>query len=222
MVYIIGIVMEKGKKIVAALFDFDGVVMDTETQYSIFWGRIGNKYHPEIEDFKQKIKGSTLFQIYNNYFRDKNELQKQITEQLNIFESQMPYNYIPGVERFLCSLREEGIKTAVVTSSNNKKMANVYSVHPEMKSYFDKIFTADMFTKSKPDPQCYLLGANTFGATPDECVVFEDSYSGLEAGRAAKMNVVALATTNPRSSLISLSDVVIDDFQGINLHALLC
>lgn len=52
----------------AALFDLDGVVFDTESQYSVFWGMIGKEYHPEISDFAQIIKGQTLVQIYDKYF----------------------------------------------------------------------------------------------------------------------------------------------------------
>lgn len=52
----------------AALFDLDGVVLDTETQYSVFWGMIGKEYHPELPDFALRIKGQTLVQIYDKYF----------------------------------------------------------------------------------------------------------------------------------------------------------
>ena len=54
----------------AALFDLDGVVFDTESQYSIFWGMIGREYHPEMPDFEYRIKGQTLVQIYDKYFTD--------------------------------------------------------------------------------------------------------------------------------------------------------
>ena len=57
-------------KCIAALFDFDGVVMDTETQYSIFWDEIGRQYFPQIKDFGRIIKGQTLTQILRkNIFR---------------------------------------------------------------------------------------------------------------------------------------------------------
>ena len=47
----------------AALFDLDGVVFETESQYTIFWGMIGREYHPEMPDFAHRIKGQTLVQI---------------------------------------------------------------------------------------------------------------------------------------------------------------
>ena len=130
-------------KSIAALFDFDGVVMDTETQYSIFWNEQGRKYHPELPEFGRLIKGQTLTQIYANYFAGMEEVQHEITEDLNKFEKNMLYNYIPGVEAFLKELRENGVKIAIVTSSNEMKMSNVYKAHPELKQSVDRILTAE-------------------------------------------------------------------------------
>ena len=87
-------------KSIAALFDFDGVVVDTEPQYSIFWNEQGRKYHPEIPEFGRMIKGQTLTQIYNKYFAGMEDVQREITEDLNKFEENMLFNYIPGVEGF--------------------------------------------------------------------------------------------------------------------------
>lgn len=64
-------------KNIAALFDFDGVVMDTETQYSVFWDELGRRYHPEIKDFGCVIKGQTLTQIYDKYFAGMDNIQKK-------------------------------------------------------------------------------------------------------------------------------------------------
>ena len=69
-------------KIIAVLFDFDGVIMDTETQYTVFWDEQGHKYLGE-EDFGRCIKGQTLTQIYEKYFSDKPEAQEEITARLN-------------------------------------------------------------------------------------------------------------------------------------------
>lgn len=82
---------------------------------------------------------------------------------------------------FIADLHRNGVKTAVVTSSNEAKMAAVYRVHPEIKTLFDRILTAEMFTASKPAPDCFLLGMEVFGTTPDTTYVFEDSFNGLKA-----------------------------------------
>ena len=148
-------------KIIAVLFDFDGVIMDTETQYTVFWDEQGHKYLGE-EDFGRCIKGQTLTQIYEKYFSDKSEAQEEITARLNLFEKAMSYKYIPGVEAFIADLRRHGAKIAVVTSSNEDKMQNVYNAHPEFKGMVDRILTGEMFAHSKPAPDCFLLGNSNF------------------------------------------------------------
>lgn len=97
--------------------------------------------------------------------------QAEITDRLNRFETEMKYEYVPGVEAFMRSLRAHGVKIAIVTSSNEKKMANVYASHPELKGLVDRILTAEMFHKSKPEPDCFLLGAEVFETVPENCVV---------------------------------------------------
>ncbi|MDO4181073.1 MAG: HAD family hydrolase [Bacteroidales bacterium] len=205
-------------KCIAALFDFDGVVMDTESQYSIFWNAQGRIYHPEIPEFGRMIKGQTLTQIYDKYFVGKEEIQKKITEELNNFEQQMLYEYIPGVEAFMKDLRAHGVKIAIVTSSNEKKMSHVYKNHPELKEHVDRILTADMFEHSKPHPECFLLGAKVFDTVPENCVVFEDSFHGLEAGNRAGMTVIGLATTNPEEQIKDKASLVIQNFNGFNFE----
>ena len=158
-------------KTIAALFDFDGVIMDTETQYTVFWDEQGRKYLNE-EDFGRRIKGQTLLQIYEKYFADKPEAQLEISAELNVYEKKMSYEYIPGVEAFITDLRRNGAKIAVVTSSNEEKMANVYNAHPEFKGMVDRILTGEMFARSKPAPDCFLLGMEIFEATPENSYVF--------------------------------------------------
>lgn len=203
---------------IAALFDFDGVVVDTEPQYSIFWNEQGRKYHPELPEFGRMIKGQTLTQIYDRYFAGMEDVQREITEELNRFEQNMSFHYIPGVESFIKELRVRGVKTAIVTSSNQIKMSNAYKAHPELKESVDRILTAEMFTHSKPHPECFLLGAQVLGVAPGDCVVFEDSFHGLEAGNRAGMTVIGLATTNPEEEIRDKVNAVIQDFNGFDFE----
>ncbi len=197
----------------AALFDLDGVVFNTEPQYTVFWGAQCREFHPEHPGLEQEIKGMTLVQIYDAWFSGElSEKQALITERLNDYEAQMSYDYVAGFEAFIHALRSRGVKTAVVTSSNQPKMEAVYRSHPEFKGLFDAILTAEDFDRSKPDPDCYLKAAGRFGIAPEHCVVFEDSFNGLKSGRAAGMYVVGLATTNPTDAIRPLCDEVISDY----------
>ena len=134
------------------------------------------------------------------------------------FEKQMKLPFIKGAKEFVLDLRKKGIKTAIVTSSSSNKMESVYAKIPEFQSLFDKILTAEMFAKGKPNPDCYLLGAKVFDAKIEDCIVFEDSFHGLQAGRSANMKVVGLATTNPKEKIIDKADIIIEDFSNFTVE----
>jgi beta-phosphoglucomutase len=133
----------------------------------------------------------------------------------------MSYEYIPGVEAFIAELRRHGVKIAVVTSSNEEKMQNVYNAHPEFPAMVDRILTGEMFARSKPAPDCFLLGMEVFGATPEKTYVFEDSFHGLQAGMTSGATVIGLATTNSREAITGKAHYIMDDFTGMSYEKLL-
>lgn len=198
------------------LFDLDGVIMDTESQYPAFWDKKGAEYLGDPH-FCSKIKGSTLGQILDHFPSD-NNLHKQLEKELTDFEKSMDYRYIPGARELLIDLHDKGIRTAIVTSSNDSKMSSVYAGCPEIKQMVNYIITANMFTHSKPNPECFLAGMKLFGVDGSHTLVFEDSYNGLNAGRAAGAIVIGLSTTNPKEEVAKLCDVMIDDFKGIDVQ----
>lgn len=204
----------KRKRRLAALFDLDGVVLDTEGQYDRFWMEQGKRYHPEIPDFHKQIKGFTIEKILEDHFGGKEDLQQQILRELDDFESLMDYAYVPGVEKFIRLLLSHGVKTALVTSSNNVKLSYAVKAHPEFTELFERMITGDKVSRSKPDPECYLLASTQLQIEPEICCVFEDSFAGIEAGRNAGMKVVGVATTNPVEKIQGMVDWVVSDFTG--------
>jgi HAD superfamily hydrolase (TIGR01509 family) len=213
--------MEK-QNLKAALFDLDGVVFDTEPQYSVFWGSQCRLYHPEHPGLEHEIKGSTLDQIFDLAWSGPLEKERAVVvERLNAFEAQMHLDYVEGFEAFISDLRQHGVKTAVVTSSNRQKMENVYQKHPEFRELFDEILTSEDFAESKPSPDCYLRAAQRFDAEPTECVVFEDSINGLRSGCAAGMMVVGLLTTNKLDAVKPISNYQIENYNHFDYDKLL-
>ena len=211
----------KQKVLKAALFDLDGVVFDTEPQYTLFWSAICRQYHPEHPGLEQEIKGSTLTQIYDCWFGGNLKKERpEVTKRLDAYERQMHYDYIAGFEKLISDLQIHGVKTAVVTSSNLPKMESVYRYQPAFKQLFDAILTSEDFDKSKPDPDCYQKAAARLGVDKDECLVFEDSINGLRSGRAAGMKVVGLATTNIVEVIALLSDIQIIDYRDTDYERL--
>lgn len=202
---------------VAALFDLDGVLVDSEPGYTAIWDHIVSIYPTGIENFALKIKGNTLSNILATYFPDE-EMQRNVVRMIKEGEDTLPLPLFDGVQDFLFELRKAGIPAAIVTSSGDEKMERLFSIHPELRDFFDVVVTDSWVTRGKPDPECYLKAAEALGVEPENCYVFEDSYNGLKSGRAAGSHVIALATSNPRESLIELSDSVIDSFREFSVE----
>lgn len=207
------------KQLRAALFDLDGTLIDSEGQYTAFWGEMGRKLRPDIEDFALRIKGTTLTNILTTYFPE--HLWADITKAIDDFEETMIFPRIKGAEAFVKDLKSHGVKCIIVTSSPPTKMKVLKGREPEFLQLFDNILTAEDFTASKPDPHCYILGAEVAGCQREECIVFEDAFTGLEAGMRAGIFTVGLATGNSREAIQDKCNYVIDDFSDFNYEQLL-
>lgn len=193
----------------AMLFDLDGVIIDTEGQYQKFWGQIGREYLPEIPDFAERIKGSTLVAIHETYFPDAT-VREEVDRRLIDFEDTMTYEVFPGAAEFLSATGAEGgVPRAIVTSSNQMKMASLAQQQPTLTSLFDRVFTAEDAGRGKPFPDCFINAARQLGFAPEECVVFEDSINGLKAARASGAFVVGLTTTHSEDLVRQYADITI-------------
>lgn len=199
-------------KITTVLFDFDGVVADTEPLYDGFWYKINEKYQLGIPDFPSRIKGTTLQNIFDTYFTSfsKEEINKIALASAE-FEKQMHFPEVSGAVTFICILKEKQYKIGLVTSSASAKI-KVALKEMGLEGMFDTMVTADRITHGKPDPMCYLLAAGDLQAHPDECVVFEDAFTGIQAGTAAGMRVIGLSTTNSAEAIREKVYAVIPDF----------
>ena len=202
------------------LFDLDGVLIDSEKEYSRIWREINKEFPTGFESLEEIIKGTTLDNILNTYFPDP-ELQKKVVERLYEKEGSMNYEYLPGALELLKKLKEKNIPTALVTSSNEVKMNHLKEELPGLTEMFDFIVTADLINSSKPHPEGYLLAASKIGVSPERCVVFEDSLQGVKAGKAADAFVVGVAGTLPVEVLQPFSDLLTDSLEKINIDNLI-
>ena len=207
--------MDKG-----VLFDLDGVVIDSESIYTRFWAGIDEDYPTGVENFAIEIKGNTLEKILGTYYPDL-AIQTKILDRIKVFEREMQYIPFPEAMRFIADLRAEGFRCAIVTSSSQKKMNNLYEQNPGFASLFDAIITGDQVTHSKPNPEPYMLGAKALGISAEDCYVFEDSLSGIESGKAAGATVIGLATTLPLEKINGKAHKTITDFTGFTISDML-
>ena len=195
------------------LWDLDGVLLDSEGKYSIFWARMDEEHPTGIDNFASYIKGFHLNRIMS-YFESE-EVRQRILDELLAFERDMVYEFFPGAIELVKQLRAAGIP------SDRKKMQSLYSQHPEFPTLFDHIITGDMVTKAKPDPDCYLMGAKMLGIDIKDCIVVEDSRNGLIAGRESGARVIGIATTLSREAVNELSDMTLDSIGQLSVEQML-
>ena len=202
------------------LFDLDGVIIDSERVYSAFWKRINEEYPTGIEDFELKIKGTTLFDILRRYFPDE-EVSSEIMRRCLDFEKEFVYEACDGALELLDELRGRNIPYALVTSSDDVKMHNLWNQMPELKERFDVVIDGSMVEHSKPDPEGYLKAAALIGVDPRDCVVVEDARLGMQAGRNAGAFVVGLTSTLGREAVEGCADILLDDISGIDVDEII-
>ena len=123
---------------------------------------------------------------------------------------------VPGILNFLKKLKEAKTPVALATSSRLESMDLVLDKF-KLRSYFQIIINANQISRSKPDPEIYLKAANQLKINPKDCVVFEDSYSGVEAAKRAGMKVVLVMTSHTRKDIPAV-DLAIKDFTKININ----
>ena len=201
------------------LFDLDGVLLDSEGQYSVFWAAMDKEYSTGVPNFADYIKGFHLTRILK-YFADE-EIRQEVLGKLLAFERQMLFEFFPGALDFVKQLRAAGVPMAIVTSSDKKKMQALFSQYPEFPELFDKVVTGDMVTRAKPDPDCFLMGAKQLGLDIKDCVVLEDSRNGLLAGKASGAKVVGIATTLPAEQVSALCDLMVNSVSELTVDRLI-
>lgn len=201
-----------------AFFDFDGVVVDTEPIYDLFWNEAAQRYGLGIDNFANIIKGTTLPYLLETYFSNHSEeFRQMVIKESTDYEKTMPIPPMPGSIEFIRLLKEKGVRIGLVTSSDNTKVARAFQLLG-LDNTFDTVVTADRITRGKPDPMCYLLAASDLNVSPEDCIVFEDSFFGIQAGNDAGMRVIGLSTTNSPQSLQDKVFEVIPNFEHITFE----
>lgn len=215
------LILQKNSQLMkGVLFDLDGVLIDSETLYTEFWSNAEKKYPTGVEDFAYVIKGNNLAKILSTYFPDK-EVQADLLRMIDEFERNMQYPIFPGAMELVNSLNQQNIPCAIVTSSDISKMDKLAMQHPDFLNHFNAMVTGNMVSKSKPDPECFLRGAEMISVDIKDCVVCEDSPSGILAGLNSGAKVIAIATTLRRKDINKDAHKIVDSIADISVDDIL-
>lgn len=198
----------------AVIFDMNGVIINDERIHQESWRQYCQKHGFSLteEEFKQKVFGRTEKEILEYLYKREitpEELQKDSDERvalsIQIFEPQL--KIMDGLDTLLENLYQQNIPLAIATSSRNKYL-NFILDGLNIRKYFKVIVTAQDITKGKPDPEIYVKAAEQLGINPQDCIVFEDTISGITSAKAAGMKVIGVATTHSKEELESASTVI--------------
>jgi HAD superfamily hydrolase (TIGR01509 family) len=132
----------------------------------------------------------------------------------------VPEDYIvDGIHNFLDALRSRNVPMAVATSAPEENADYILS-RLDIEDYFEIVLNSSHVTTGKPDPEVYLKASTALYRDPENCIVFEDSVSGAEAGRQAGASVVGVTTTHTKEELAPCS-LTIADFVNLDVDSLL-
>ncbi|GIO54408.1 HAD family hydrolase [Paenibacillus cineris] len=201
----------------AIAFDMDGVLIDTQSSVKEFWNQVatGCGIRLEPSDFDQFIYGCQASYTLDRLFPKLTSIERAVVlSKLESYEATMTYQEIIGVSTFLASVREAGVKTALVTSASPSKVNEVI-YQMKWQTYFDVIVTAEHIAQGKPAPDCYLLAAERLNVDPGSCIVFEDARSGVRSAVAAGMYVAGVGLDRLLKG--EGAAVVVDNFKSVKL-----
>lgn len=197
----------------AAIFDLDGVIVDTAKYHYLAWKRLANELGFDFaERDNERLKGvsrmSSLEILLEVGGVDMDEASKIAAAEkknswyVEYIEAMDESELLPGARECLLRLREKGVKIALGSASKN---APTIVTRLKIGDLFDAVIDGNRTSKAKPDPEVFLLGAQELGVDPADCVVFEDAEAGLQAARAAGMYAVGIGKAD---NLKSADDVV--------------
>lgn len=203
----------------AVLFDLDGVLIDSINSHIIAWRRVFSDFGVDLDPLEIKLregeKAEVSIDFYCKKYRlDLNDSQKQdlIERKRGIFSRNAPSSLIPEASALLSKIKNHGWKIALVTGSAADNLKLIMT--PEEYACFDALVTSGDYQHPKPHPQCYQMGLEKLGLSPENCFAVENAPFGIAAAKAAGLKVIAITSTLPGEYLRE-ADWVVGDFTEV-------
>jgi beta-phosphoglucomutase len=196
-----------------AIFDLDGVIVDTAKYHYLAWKRLAQELGFEFkESDNERLKGVSRMKSLEILLEVgglslDNDVKLQLADKKNnwyveyistIDESEL----LKGAKEYIVKLRSRGISIALGSASKN---ALTILDRLKISELFDSIVDGNKVSMAKPDPEVFLIAARELGLKPQDCVVFEDAEAGISAARAAGMKTVGIGDRN----ILKEADIVV-------------
>ena len=203
------------------IFDLDGVIVNTDIFHFKSWKHVANQYSIQLDSsINERLKGLSRRDSWNlimevgNIQLSNEEINVVLETKNSLYRKELKNlnqnNILLGVEDFLQELKEKDYKLAIGSSSKNARdiLQNLKLI-----SSFDSIIDGTMVENLKPSPDIFIKAAKTLGLKPNQCLVFEDALSGVQAAKSGGFKVIAVGN----KELYKVADYYIDNFLDFKL-----
>jgi beta-phosphoglucomutase family hydrolase len=198
----------------AAIFDWDGVIIDSSAQHEASWKRLAHELKKTLPPghFKRGFGRKNEFIIPEllRWTQDADEIRRLSLRKEALYRAiikERGLQPLPGIAEWLQQLADAGVRCAVGSSTHRENIEIALELLG-LRGFFDHIVSAEDVSHGKPHPEVFLKAAEKLHQPPARCVVFEDAHVGIEAAHNAGMKVVGVATTEPAEELTEADLVV--------------
>lgn len=203
-----------------AIFDLDGVLVDTARYHYLAWKRLAGELHIDFtREDNERLKGVSrarsleiLLELGGKTLAEDEKAKaadKKNGWYLEYIQGITPNELLPEVVPLLTYLRQHGVKLSLGSASKNAAaILDKLAISP----LFDAVVHGGHVAKAKPDPEIFLAAAKALGIPPAQCVVFEDASAGVEAGKNAGMTVIGVGDP----AVLTQADMVIKSFAELS------
>jgi len=205
----------------AIIFDMDGVLFANSDFHIEAWIVYARKMGREItaEDVRSRLGWNNRDYMRFIFNRDptEEEVEHSIIDKEEVYRTLCRAHLIhpEGLLAFLEAAQAAGIRMGVATSAPPENISFTLD-GLDIRKYFEVVVDASQVKQSKPDPAIYLKAAEQLGVSPANCIVFEDAIAGIQSGKAAGMDVIAITTSYPAEVLKQqMPDAVIESFTDL-------
>jgi len=209
----------------AAIFDWDGVVIDSSALHERSWDLLAEETGHILPEGHFLLgfgkKNQLIIPTILNWTNDEAEIEALSIRKEELYRElvkEQGVTILPGARELLTALKEAGIPRSVGSSTPRVNLDAIFET-TGLGELFDAVVSANDVIHGKPAPDVFLKAASFLGVESAKCVVFEDALFGIEAAQRAGMKVVAVATTNP-PELLTHADRVFANLAGVDLATL--
>lgn len=211
-------------KIKACIFDLDGVIVDTAVYHYKAWRKLANQLGFDFtEEQNEELKGISRIESlkiilnWGSVSKSETEMEELATLKntwyVDMITKMTPDEILPGAKEFLELVRAHNYLTALGSASKNSEtILNQIGLI----DLFDALVDGNKVTKSKPNPEVFLVGARELNVKPDECVVFEDAIAGVQAAKHGKMKAVGIG----KADVLTEADLVVAGLNEMTIEKL--